>query len=348
MANRIYVEQSVTLEDAYVASIGSANVESVDFVRAFEDVRVQINAWVSGRTAGLIPNLIPPGVLSSNTVLAAINALYFKGNWQTRFPLDRTMDDTFHAVAGDQTVPFMSLSGQRFRVKEVDALDAVLFAMPYEGNAFTMYVLLPNTLDGWRTAEQSLSGQIGTLFGDGFVEREVDLLRVPKWEMELTLDSLSNILVNLGLSTAFSSGADFSGITQDAPLAISEVIHMAKITVDEEVEIPCHAVMTEVACRARKRQRPHSSVFLRQVSLFRSTSSSTIPFCTSLWTKQTGPFSSKAHRQVFNKYREHISKAVPVNERSLGFLCKCLCVFTNCYACASLWLRYWGTLRKRF
>ena len=239
MANRIYVEDSVTLEDAYVASIGSANVESVDFVRAFEDVRVQINAWVSTRTAGLIPNLIPRGVLSPETVLVAVNALYFKGSWQTRFPAGETRDDTFHAVGGDQTVSFMSLRGKRFRVKEVKALDAVLFAMPYEGDAFTMYVLLPNKFEGWKTAEDGLSGQIGSLFGGGFVERDVDLLKVPKWEMELTLEPLNDMLMKLNLSTAFSSGADFSGITRDAPLAISDVIHKAKIIVDEEVEISC-------------------------------------------------------------------------------------------------------------
>ena len=255
MANRIYVEKSLTVKDAYVASIGSANVESADFIRAFEDVRVQINAWVSGRTAGLIPNLIPPGVLTPETFLIAVNALYFKGNWKTRFPAYRTRDDTFHAVGGDQAVPFMYLSGKRFRVKEVNALDAVLFAMPYEGNAFTMYVLLPNKFDGWKTAEQGLSGQIGSLFGGGLVERKVDLLKVPKWEMELTLGSLSNMLVNLGLSTAFSPGANFSGITEDVPVAISDVIHKAKIIVDEQVEILCHFAMIEVARRARKRQR---------------------------------------------------------------------------------------------
>ena len=237
MANRIYVEQSVTLEDAYVSSIGSANVESVDFLRAFEDVRVRINAWVSQRTAGLIPDLIPRGVLSPDTVLVAVNALYFKGSWKTRFPVDGTIDDTFHAIGGDQTVPFMSLRDKRFRVKDVDALDAVLFALPYEGDAFTMYVLLPNKLDGWKTAERGLGKQISSLFGSGFVERKVDLLKMPKWEMEQTLEPLNDMLMKLGLSTAFSSAADFSGITKDESLAISDVIHKAKIIVDEEVAI---------------------------------------------------------------------------------------------------------------
>ena len=236
MANRIYVEQSLTLEDTYVSIVGSDNIGLADFVRAAEDARVRINAWVSSKTAGLIPNLVPAGALSPDTALVAVNALYFKGNWETRFPKHRTKDDTFHAVGGDQTVPFMSLIGKRFRVKDVAALDALLFAMPYEGDAFTMYVLLPNKLDGWKKAEEGLAGHLGSLFGGGFVKREVDHLKVPKWEMEQTLEPLSGMLVKLGLATALSSEADFSGITQDAPLEISKVIHKAKIIVDEEVE----------------------------------------------------------------------------------------------------------------
>ena len=236
MANRIYVEESLTLEDAYVASVGSDNIGLADFVRAAEDVRVRINAWVTSKTAGLISNLVPAGVLSHETVLVAINALYFKGNWKRCFPVENTRDATFHAVGGDQRMPFMFKYHKSFRVKDVPALDALLFAMPYEGGAFTMYVLLPNKRDGWKTAEEGLSDHIGSLFGGGFVERNVDLLKVPKWEMELTLKPLKDMLVKLGLSDAFSLEADFTGITRDAPLKISEVIHKAKIIVDEKVK----------------------------------------------------------------------------------------------------------------
>ena len=217
--------------------VGPANVRSVDFRRSSEDVRVRINAWVNKRTAGLIPDILPQGVLSTDTALVAVNALYFKGSWKTCFPAYGTRDDIFHAVGGDQRVPFMSIYVESFRVKDVRALDALLFAMPYKGDAFTMYVLLPNKRDGWKTAEQGLSGQIGSLFAGGFRDREVNELKVPKWEMEQTLEPLKDMLVKLGLSTAFSSAADFSGISRITPLNISKVIHKAKIVVDEEVEI---------------------------------------------------------------------------------------------------------------
>ena len=237
MANRIYVEQSVKIRKKYVKHVGPANVRSVDFRRSSEDARVRINAWVNKRTVGMIPDILPPGSLSTNTTLVAVNALYFKGSWERRFPVEWTGDETFHAVGGDQRVPFMSLSELKVRVKDVRALDALLFAMPYEREEFTMYVLLPNKRDGWKTAEEGLSSQIGSLFAGGFRDFKVNDLKMPKWEMEQTLEPLKDMLVKLGLSTAFSSEADFSGISRITPLKISKVIHKAKIIVDEEVEI---------------------------------------------------------------------------------------------------------------
>ena len=245
MANRIYVEQSVKIRKKYVKHVGPANVRSVDFRRSSEDVRVRINAWVNKRTAGMIPDILPPGGLSTDTNFVVSSAFFFKGNWTTSFPVDRTRDETFHAVGGDQRVPFMWLSELKVRVKDVRALDALLFAMPYEReeftneftDEFTMYVLLPKKRDGWKTAEEGLLSQIGSLFAGGFRDFKVNDLKMPKWEMEQTLEPLKDMLVKLGLSTAFSSAADFSGISRIAPVKISEFIHKAKIIVDEEVEI---------------------------------------------------------------------------------------------------------------
>ena len=183
----------------------------------------------------MIPDLIPSGVLSSDTQLVAVNALYFKGKWRVPFPAHLTEGDTFHAFGKDQTVPFMTQKDSRLRVKEVDALNSILFALPYEGDAFTMYVLLPNEKDGWMEAEDNLAAHIGALFSDGFTEKTVDTLKVPKWEMEVSLESLSEILESLGLSTAFSSLADLSGMTQDQRLFVSRAIHKVKVVVDEEV-----------------------------------------------------------------------------------------------------------------
>jgi serpin B len=58
-------------------------------------------------------------------------------------------------------------------------------------------------------------------------------LALPKFDIE-TSTSLAEQLSALGMPTAFTDGADFSGITTVEPLLIADVIHQANITVDEE------------------------------------------------------------------------------------------------------------------
>jgi serpin B len=60
---------------------------------------------------------------------------------------------------------------------------------------------------------------------------EIDL-RLPRWDIE-TSAQLADLLAEMGMPTAFTDAADFSGISREAALAISAVVHQANITVDE-------------------------------------------------------------------------------------------------------------------
>jgi serpin B len=57
-------------------------------------------------------------------------------------------------------------------------------------------------------------------------------LGVPRWDVE-TSASLGDVLHALGMPTAFTERADFSGMTTEEPLYIGAVVHQANITVDE-------------------------------------------------------------------------------------------------------------------
>jgi serpin B len=57
-------------------------------------------------------------------------------------------------------------------------------------------------------------------------------LTLPKFDFESVYE-LSDLLAALGMPTAFSGTADFSGITTAEALKISKVIHQANITIDE-------------------------------------------------------------------------------------------------------------------
>jgi serpin B len=87
------------------------------------------------------------------------------------------------------------------------------------------------------------SGGLGVLedaLASGFVDEAVAALgdrlvalSLPKWDTESKLQ-LRAALSELGMPTAFTDAADFSGMTADAELSIQDVVHQANITVDEK------------------------------------------------------------------------------------------------------------------
>lgn len=58
-------------------------------------------------------------------------------------------------------------------------------------------------------------------------------LHLPKFSLEDRID-LRDTLRNMGMTTAFTTNADFRGMTDKKDLAISKVIHQSFVAVDEK------------------------------------------------------------------------------------------------------------------
>uniref|UniRef100_A0A8C9PM66 Serpin domain-containing protein n=1 Tax=Spermophilus dauricus TaxID=99837 RepID=A0A8C9PM66_SPEDA len=67
--------------------------------------------------------------------------------------------------------------------------------------------------------------------------RKIDIrtanLHFPKLSISGTID-LKPVLTSLGITKVFSNAADLSGITEDAPLRLSQALHKAELTFDKE------------------------------------------------------------------------------------------------------------------
>ena len=101
------------------AVVGTYKAEAsvVDFRRAPEEARNQINAWVAQATRNLIDSVLPPGSIDPATTRVVLgNAVYFKGTWEDQ-PFDRTntVRKPFHRLDGSLVdVPFMQSWEQQF------------------------------------------------------------------------------------------------------------------------------------------------------------------------------------------------------------------------------------------
>ncbi|NWU88830.1 SPB6 protein, partial [Upupa epops] len=69
-----------------------AELEQTDFINAWEESKKQINAWVEEKTEGKIQNLLAEGILNTQTRLVLVNAIYFKGNWDSSFNKEKTRE----------------------------------------------------------------------------------------------------------------------------------------------------------------------------------------------------------------------------------------------------------------
>uniref|UniRef100_A0A674NF21 Serpin B6 n=1 Tax=Takifugu rubripes TaxID=31033 RepID=A0A674NF21_TAKRU len=219
VANRLYGEQSYQFVEDFLGSTKKhyrAELESVDFRAAAETSRSNINSWVEKQTEGKIKDLLAKGIVTGDTRLVLVNAIYFKGNWDKQFKEKATRDATFH-------------------ISKV----TVVLELPYVGKELSMLIFLPKQIEDSTTGLEKLEK---LLTYDNFMEwtrpemmKEVEVqVGLPRFKMEEKCN-MKNILVSMGMVDAFDVAAsDFSGMSPANDLVLSEVIHKAFVEVNEE------------------------------------------------------------------------------------------------------------------
>ncbi len=232
IVNALWGQEDYDFLDDYLDLVEryyGGGLKTLDFINEPEPSRLEINNWASEQTEGRIKNLLPPGVINPLTRLILTNAIYFKARWEHEFSERMTQDDTFYLLDGDTvTVPMMHQQ-TRFAYAEGDDYQAV--RLPYLGGEIAMVVLLPEE-GRFKAFEDSLDlGGLNDIIED-MESREVKLA-LPKFEFE-TEYALNKTLADSGITDAFNQGAaDFSGMTGNRELFISDAIHKAFVSVDE-------------------------------------------------------------------------------------------------------------------
>lgn len=205
-----------------------AGIRLLDFVQDPEGSRKTINDWVSRQTEGRIEDLLAEGTVDVLTRMVLTNAIYFNAAWQNPFDEQATSDGAFRLLdGGEVSVPMMHLT-ENLRHARGDGYQAV--ELPYDGGELSMVVLLPDE-GRFDRFEESLDAAGVAAALDGLADTRVRL-SMPKFRCESEF-SLKDTLSAMGMPVAFSDAADFSGMTGNRELAISEVVHKAFVEVDE-------------------------------------------------------------------------------------------------------------------
>jgi|SRR5271157_57023 len=234
IANAIWAEQTYPFQQAYLDLIAKnygAGIQLADFIKNFDPMRGQINSWVSNQTNNKINDLLAPGSVNSNTRMVLVNAIYFKADWAVPFDPNNTNDSTFNLLDGSQS-QVKVMNNSELTLSYVKGNDYQAVELPYNGNTAAMDIIMPDQ-GNFQNFESTLDAQkINDIFNS--MQSTPIALGLPKFTFTTNF-SLSDQLKSLGMTDAFDSNkADFSGMTGNHDLFISDVIHKAYVAVDEK------------------------------------------------------------------------------------------------------------------
>jgi serpin B len=233
VANSLWGQDGTAWEEPFLDTLADdygTDLQLVDFIHSGEDARVRINAWTASRTNDRIPQLVPEDTFDVLTRLVLVNAIYLKAPWEEPFDAAQTRPAPFTKASGstvDASMMHASLASAGYASGAGwEAVD-----LRYAGSRLAMALVLPDR-DGLGAYEQALDGERLNQLLAGFVPTHVEI-GLPRWTFR-TQASLKDTLTALGMPTAFTDHADFTGMTTDVPLKIAAVLHEAFIAVDED------------------------------------------------------------------------------------------------------------------
>ncbi len=278
-ANGLWVRSGFAIQPAFESTLAKnygAPLTPLDFAANPEAARARINGWTEEHTKARIKDLLPPGSVDGQTSLVLTSAIYFYGKWQQPFLASRTQPAPFTPRPGASVQA--SFMNQTAHFGYTETPSAQILELPYAGTGMAFDVLLPKTPGGLPELEKALTADGLTGWLGKLSTRNVQV-SLPKFRVESRF-SLRKALSAMGMPTAFTAGADFSGIDAEKGLAISDVIHKAFVDVAEQGTEA--AAATAIVMETTARRAPDPAVVFRAdhpfLFLIRDTASGTVLF----------------------------------------------------------------------
>lgn len=233
LANDVFVQTGLTIQQPFLDNLMTnydTGLQLVDLINNPNGSCTLINNWVANETNDLIQNLIPPGALDSSTRLVLVNALYLNASWLTAFDPNSTAPQTFHGANGDASTDFMNST---FTLNYATGTGWVGVDIPYYGGNLVMTAILPDA-GQFDSVKANLNAAWLTSF-DTAAQSQLVSLALPKFTLAGSTVSWKLTLQNLGMTNLFIRGqCDLSGITQDEPLFVSDVLQQVYVKVAEK------------------------------------------------------------------------------------------------------------------
>ncbi len=220
-----------TLAERYFASSFSGSFAEKKYVEALQ-------SWVNEQTGDLLADAVKGIDISPDTVFALLSTVLFRAKWNDEFNASETRQGIFYAPQGEQTADFMHATfdygtyywGKHFGAVSLSFKEggSMWFFLPDEGTTPDQLFTDPEALSLMHIAGdwQALS--------EWQNQKSLRInLALPKFDISSDVD-LNDTLEALGISDCFKSTADFTPLTDNEGVFVSQVKHAARVAVDEE------------------------------------------------------------------------------------------------------------------
>ncbi|MFB6262844.1 MAG: serpin family protein [Bradymonadaceae bacterium] len=234
LADAVWGQSGFSIKEPYLDTLAQhygAGLKTLDFQKRPESARKTINRWVAQQTEGKIEELLPKGSVDPRTRLLLTDAIYFKATWAETFDEKKTSPGTFTTLDGE-SVETPMMHGELRDTAYAEGQHWMAIEMPYVGGDVSMVAIVPNE-GSFSTIEGKLSPDWLSTVLDKLHPQALELT-FPKFEFESSF-SAKSLLQKLGAKAPFDpEKADFSGISDRADLHLTDVVHKARISVDEQ------------------------------------------------------------------------------------------------------------------
>ena len=226
-SNQVWADPSLPPLSGYLNAVAtgySAGVARAPFLTDPAKAASEVNQAISADTRGHISKLVDPAMLT-NVGWVLTSALYLDAKWAVPFDAGKTVPDPFTAPGGAQ-VTASYLDGGGFAYAKSDGWTAV--SLPYAGGKLTMTALLPPagsasctlpTPAGLASITASLNaGGDGAKPGNAGRPGSQAIVYLPKVNLAVNgpTGDMKAVLTGLGMGRAFTSAADFTGLSRQA------------------------------------------------------------------------------------------------------------------------------------
>ena len=217
----------------------------------------KINGWVKEKTEGKIEKILEE--LSPDSVCVLLNAVYFKGKWQTPFKSRMTHKAPFFKADGKEVKVDMMTREGGFRVLRDNGLTAV--DLPYQTSS-SMVLIQPDKAGGMEALEKRLNEGLLTDLGHRLSQSRMERakLYLPKFKIATEYD-LIPAMKELGVKDAFGfAKSDFKAMYAKSSIKIAQIKHKATLEVDEAGSVAAAATAVEMVRKSAAIRPPAAQI----------------------------------------------------------------------------------------